>query len=349
MPTGAPMASVKGPALVDGTVVFGSQNGHVYRVGSRRRCDRSGSSRCPTSSFSSPVVADGTVFVGGSDGLACLGTGRRGDAWTAAPGAPVRSSPAVVRRRRVRRERRHEPLRDRRGDGRRAVADVAAEARCSRRRRSARRRLRRQLRRNLLRPRRGDGRVRWQAPLGRPGVVVARRRRRDTVFVGGNDGGCTRSSGARDGDVAVRDERRGLVVAGRCRRVVYVGSFDGRVYAIDAEIGGERWRFDTGNVVFSSPKVEDGTVYVGSHSGAMYALDAADGDLDWRFETGAIVGTTRPSTTSAGLLRRPTTATSTPSTADPSLPRNLGDRGRPSHSIPGPTVGTEHDAGRKQH
>jgi len=40
---------------------------------------------------------------------------------------------------------------------------------------------------------------------------------------------------------------------------VYVGSFDGNVYALDAETGEEQWRFETGEGVRSSPTVVDGT------------------------------------------------------------------------------------------
>ena len=59
------------------------------------------------------------------------------------------------------------------------------------------------------------------------------------------------------------------VVAG----VVYVGSGDSYVYALDADSGELRWRYSTGNGVFSSPAVVDGVVYVGSDDGYVYALD----------------------------------------------------------------------------
>ena len=49
--------------------------------------------------------------------------------------------------------------------------------------------------------------------------------------------------------------------------VVYVGSWDGQVYAIDAATGDERWRFQTSGYVSSSPAVVDGVVYIGSGAG----------------------------------------------------------------------------------
>jgi outer membrane protein assembly factor BamB len=71
---------------------------------------------------------------------------------------------------------------------------------------------------------------------------------------------------------------------------VFVGSYDGNVYALDASDGTERWRFETGRPVASSPLVTDGTVYIGGGDGNVYALDASDGTEQWRFETDGRVG-----------------------------------------------------------
>ncbi|MFB6121682.1 MAG: PQQ-binding-like beta-propeller repeat protein [Halobacteriaceae archaeon] len=65
-------------------------------------------------------------------------------------------------------------------------------------------------------------------------------------------------------------------------QTVYVGSSSRTVHALDAATGTERWRFDTGGRVKSSPTVVEGTVYVGSDSAAVFALDAADGTEQWR-------------------------------------------------------------------
>ena len=68
--------------------------------------------------------------------------------------------------------------------------------------------------------------------------------------------------------------------------VVYVGSRDNYLYALDADSGDLRWQYKTGRDVESSPAVVDGVVYVGSLDNYVYALDADSGQLRWRYETG---------------------------------------------------------------
>jgi outer membrane protein assembly factor BamB len=68
--------------------------------------------------------------------------------------------------------------------------------------------------------------------------------------------------------------------------VVYFGSGDGNIYALDAASGTLKWKHPTGDVVHASPAVANGTVFVGSWDSYFYALDAATGAGKWRFKTG---------------------------------------------------------------
>ena len=65
--------------------------------------------------------------------------------------------------------------------------------------------------------------------------------------------------------------------------VVYFGSADGNLYAVDAAAGKLRWKFDAHGDVNSSPAVAGDTVYVVSLDGNLYAVDAATGKQRWSF------------------------------------------------------------------
>ena len=69
--------------------------------------------------------------------------------------------------------------------------------------------------------------------------------------------------------------------------VVYIGSGDGKLYALDRETGATRWTYDAGSAIASSPAVADGLVFVGARDGSFHAVDARDGTRRWRFATGA--------------------------------------------------------------
>ena len=68
--------------------------------------------------------------------------------------------------------------------------------------------------------------------------------------------------------------------------VIYFGSGDGNVYALDAVSGALRWKYQTGDVVHASPAFAGGVIYVGSWDSYFYALDASTGALKWRFHAG---------------------------------------------------------------
>ncbi len=71
--------------------------------------------------------------------------------------------------------------------------------------------------------------------------------------------------------------------------MLYVGSQDGKVYALDASTGRQKWALPTGRPVASSPTVVDGVLYASSWNSSVYALDAYTGQQKWAFSTGGIV------------------------------------------------------------
>jgi outer membrane protein assembly factor BamB len=68
--------------------------------------------------------------------------------------------------------------------------------------------------------------------------------------------------------------------------VVYVGSGDGGLYALDLATGARRWRYDARSPVSSSPAVGGGLVFATARDGSIFAVDAASGTRRWRLTTG---------------------------------------------------------------
>lgn len=67
--------------------------------------------------------------------------------------------------------------------------------------------------------------------------------------------------------------------------VVYIGDFEGRVYALTLAEGRELWRFEAGTPIKAPVSVFDDVVYVGDEYGFVYALEAGTGEQKWKFET----------------------------------------------------------------
>ena len=155
-----------------------------------------------------------------------------------------------------------------------------------------------------------DGRQRWKRKTDGP-VPATPAIDGDTLYVGSYDGkfyaldartGALRWKFTTDGER--RFEAKGLhgmlpknqtiadafdvylsspvVAAG----LVYFGSGDGHVYALDAKSGDLRWKFRTGDVVHASPAYADGVVFFGSWDSHFYAVDARTGQEKWRFRGG---------------------------------------------------------------
>ncbi len=69
--------------------------------------------------------------------------------------------------------------------------------------------------------------------------------------------------------------------------VVYAGSQDKNVYALDALSGRLIWKFATGGSIEDSPAVVNGLVYVESDDGYVYCLSADHGALNWHTYVGS--------------------------------------------------------------
>ncbi|MCY3018722.1 MAG: PQQ-binding-like beta-propeller repeat protein, partial [Planctomycetota bacterium] len=67
---------------------------------------------------------------------------------------------------------------------------------------------------------------------------------------------------------------------------VYIGTWSGRFFCLDAETGAETWRFDAQKKIGFAAAVASGMVVFGSDDKTVYALDAQSGELAWRKETG---------------------------------------------------------------
>lgn len=67
--------------------------------------------------------------------------------------------------------------------------------------------------------------------------------------------------------------------------LVFIGSADANVYAIDLENGHKVWEYQTGDFVEATPCVVNGCVFVGSSDNFLYALDAKTGSLKFKYET----------------------------------------------------------------
>lgn len=68
--------------------------------------------------------------------------------------------------------------------------------------------------------------------------------------------------------------------------IIYIGSPDGHIYALDQKSGNEFWRYKTGAPVLSIPAVQDGLLISGSMDHHVYGIDLKSGTLIWKHNTG---------------------------------------------------------------
>ncbi|MFF4307808.1 PQQ-binding-like beta-propeller repeat protein [Streptomyces sp. NPDC001601] len=237
------------PAVVNGTVYVGSDDGKVYGLdaatGAKKWAHATGDAV-----FSSPAVVGGTVYVGSTDRtLYALHTATGSERWTYTTGGIVGSSPAVV----------GGTVYVGSDDGKVYALDAAT---------------------GTERWTYTTGGAVWSSPTVVDGTVYIGSDDHTLYALDAVTGVERWTHTTRS-----RIFSSPAVVDG----TVYVGSDDGKVYALDAATGTERWTYTTGGAVWSSPTVVDGTVYIGSNDHTLYALDAATGVERWTRTTAAAV------------------------------------------------------------
>jgi outer membrane protein assembly factor BamB len=105
----------------------------------------------------------------------------------------------------------------------------------------------------------------------------------ETILNAGNVAGLSVAWTAETGDVI----RSSPAIADG---VVYAGSWDGKLYALDEATGAVKWVAATPGIRNSSPAIADGRVFVASYYGSLYAFHIANGKPAWTAELGRYEG-----------------------------------------------------------
>lgn len=72
-------------------------------------------------------------------------------------------------------------------------------------------------------------------------------------------------------------------------QTVYIGSEDSRLYAVAARSGKPVWDYKTEGSIRCSPAVAEGHVFTGSDDGYLYAVNTLSGRLTWRMDAGETI------------------------------------------------------------
>ena len=131
----------------------------------------------------------------------------------------------------------------------------------------------------------------WEEPLGSP-IVGGPTLVGDVVLVGADNGNVYAFDQEADDQQRWTVSERWVFETGNKvwsspiagDGVVYATSLDKNLYAIDLEDGSKLWQFTTNGAIASTPAYDRGTVYFGSFDSIFYAVNAADGSLRWKFE-----------------------------------------------------------------
>lgn len=140
-----------------------------------------------------------------------------------------------------------------------------------------------------------DGTLRWTHETGANAWSIGGLAEDGAIYWGSND--TYVYAVAADGEMRWRKMTLGFIAASAAvggDGAVYIGSFDSYFYALDPMSGDTKWRFKTGDHIYSSAALgadEAGNtdaIYFGSADGRFYALDT-DGELRWSYDTGDVI------------------------------------------------------------
>jgi outer membrane protein assembly factor BamB len=68
--------------------------------------------------------------------------------------------------------------------------------------------------------------------------------------------------------------------------ILYFGSIDSRIYAVDGNSGDILWTYKTGGNVSSSPALDyEGALYIGSSDHSIYSINVTNGEKIWSYKT----------------------------------------------------------------
>jgi outer membrane protein assembly factor BamB len=84
--------------------------------------------------------------------------------------------------------------------------------------------------------------------------------------------------------------------------VVYIGSRNTNLYALNARTGGVIWQYAAGSPIDSSALVRDGSVYFSTYSGLLTALNAADGSVKWQHASGGSADRASPNISGSNVI-----------------------------------------------
>jgi outer membrane protein assembly factor BamB len=140
---------------------------------------------------------------------------------------------------------------------------------------------------------RPDGALKWTYGTGSNNWSMAAFADDGTIFWGSNDTFIRAVSP--EGRELWRVRTLGFIAASAAvgaDGTVYLGSFDSQLYALEPRTGRVKWKFATGDHIYSSAALgqdaagQTRAIYFGSTDGALYAV-GPDGKRLWKYDTGA--------------------------------------------------------------